>query len=127
MIVPLLAAAATTWLLVKMKPSLSRKKPEPVPEPLNPFTAIDTTAGITRAASPAIESGARSIELVVCTKFAPKFVALLRPMAAPKPPAISAITTATTKKFEVLRLETIRTCLVSALACHHGVSDGCLI
>jgi hypothetical protein len=126
-IVPLLAADSTTWLFVKINPSLSKKNPEPVPEPADPFTEIETTAGITRAANAAIESGARSTVFDVCTKFAPIFVALPRPIAAPNPPAIKAITTATTKKLELLLLEIIRTCLGSALACHHGISDGCFI
>ena len=65
MILPLCAAASTTWLLVNIKPSLSKKNPDPVPELPDPFTAIETTAGITLAARPAIESGALSIELVV--------------------------------------------------------------
>ena len=125
--VPLRAADSTTWLLVNINPSLSRKKPDPVPEPAEPLTEIETTAGITRAARAAIESGARSTVLDVCTKLAPIFVALLRPIAAPNPPASNAITTAITKKLELLLLETIRTCLGSALPCHHGVSDGCFI
>ena len=76
---------------------LSRKNPDPVPEPDDPFTEIETTAGITRAARAAIESGARSTLLLVSTKFAPMLVVVLRPTAAPIPPAIRAITTARTK------------------------------
>ncbi|CAB4568175.1 unannotated protein [freshwater metagenome] len=59
-ILPLFAADSTTWLLVKIYPSLSRKKPEPVPDPPEPLTDIETTAGISLAASAAIEPGARS-------------------------------------------------------------------
>jgi len=69
--------------------------------PPDPFTEIETTAGITRAAKAAIESGARSTEFDVCTKLAPIFEALPLPIAAPIPPAINAITTATTKKNRV--------------------------
>ena len=59
-ILPRLAADSTTWLFVKMKPSLSKKNPEPVPELPVPLTAMETTAGINRASSAAIEPGARS-------------------------------------------------------------------
>ena len=91
---PLCAAASTTWLLVNINPSLSKKNPDPVPELPDPFTAIETTAGMTLAARPAMESGALSIELVVCTKLALKLVAPPRPKNAPTPPAIKAMITA---------------------------------
>jgi len=81
---------------------LSKKKPEPVSELVAPFTEIDTTAGITRAASAAIESGALSTVFLVSTKFAPTLEIELRPIVAPIPPAIRAITTASIKKFELL-------------------------
>lgn len=77
---------------------LSRKKPEPVSEPVGAFTEIETTAGITRAARAAIESGARSTIFLVSTKFAPRFVEVFLPIDAPIPPATSATITTRTKK-----------------------------
>jgi hypothetical protein len=74
-----------------------------------------------------MESGARSTELDVCTKLAPIFVALPRPITEPNPPATNATTTAATKKLVLLFLAIIWNCLGSALACHQGVSDGCFI
>ena len=106
MIVPLFAPAATTWLFVKIIPLLSRKNPDPVPDPADALTSIETTAGITRAARAAIESGARCTVFLVSTKLVPRFVEELRPIVAPIPPATSAITIAITKRAGVLRLST---------------------
>jgi hypothetical protein len=79
---------------------------------------------MTRAASAAIESGARSTMFFVSTKFAPIFVEELRPTIAPIAPAMSAITTAITIKLELLLVWTTRTCFTSSLGSHHGVFDG---
>ena len=85
---------------------------------------IDPTAGMTRAARAAIESGARSTIFFVSTKFAPILVDELRPTIAPSAPAISAITTAIAIKLELFLVWTTRTCVISSLGSHHGVFDG---
>ena len=48
---PPLPASATTWLLVRMLPSLDSTMPEPEPAPLEPVTLILTTEGSTAAAT----------------------------------------------------------------------------
>ena len=101
-ILPRLAAASTTWLLVSTKPSLLKKNPEPVPESPPASTEIETTPGITRDAKSAIEPGARSTTFSVLTKFPEMFDEVVRPIVAPTPPAIKAITTEVTIKKELV-------------------------
>ncbi len=56
---PPCAALATTWLLVRMWPSLSKTKPVPVPSSPPPEERIVTTLGSALAAIPATDLGER--------------------------------------------------------------------
>ncbi len=49
------AAMSTTWLLVRMVPSLVRMIPEPDPDPWSPVTSIFTTLGRTACATDSTE------------------------------------------------------------------------
>src|SRR6478735_1764565 len=59
---PVAAAEDTTWLLVRMKPSLLITKPDPVPWPSAPLTLSVTTDGSALAAMPAIEPWGRLVD-----------------------------------------------------------------
>src|SRR5665648_537679 len=61
-VLPFAAPASTTWLLVRMKPSLRITNPEPVPTATGPLTLIVTTAGRLLAATSAMEPFGRAIE-----------------------------------------------------------------
>ena len=87
-------------------------------------TSIDTTDGETRAAIPAIESGLRSITLLVVTKLVLESnVADVRPTILPITPAIRAIAIAIPNPtVRVLAFFTSAVVTAGYLETHHGVS-----
>src|SRR6478735_1142791 len=94
---PVAAAEDTTWLLVRMKPSLLITKPDPVPWPSAPLTLSVTTDGRALAAMPAIEPWGRLVDPGWGTgSTPPEVVPLLRvAISAPAvPPSSAAISTA---------------------------------
>ena len=104
---------------------LSRKNPEPVPPLLPLLTSIETTEGDTRAAIPAIESGLRSIVLLVETKFVlVSSVAEVLPTTLPTTPAIRAIEIAIPKlTVLVFRFFISLAVTTSYSEIHHGVTE----
>ena len=58
------AASATTWLFVRMTPSLLMTMPEPVPLPFWPVKAIETTLGRTFAETDSIELSSEALLIV---------------------------------------------------------------
>jgi hypothetical protein len=71
-----------------------------------------------------MEPGARSTELLVLTKLPEIFEDEVRPMVAPTPPAINAITNAEIIKNELLCLGCELEKAVVVAGRHQGVSEG---
>ena len=92
------AASATTWLLVRMTPSLLRTMPDPVPLPAWPVNAIETTLGRTFAETASMEVPSEALLIVPLSVEDAAVVGLswlavaAAPTAPPTPPASSAVT-----------------------------------